>query len=326
MKVKLRLDLDTGAGRAALRAYLDAVEGRAVPAAWPAPSPVVVDWDALRQFAGPATAGMFGLPIHEFEPASGPAGASAQQEAALSTASEPLGSTLPYAPDRLSLDRAGTGSAEPLAAELPARSDSPWDEAAREAIDAFLDQPVGPQPNDEQEAGAGEEAEAPPPAEPRRSTLEAIGRRVEPAPPVEEAPLPGAHPDPDPAPPADVEPRAPVDQMDVMGGGEPLDPKRALTDPDRLYIIARHKAGDPPSAIARLLGRDRQQVQNYITNVKMGRSPVLSAQTTAVVRVREGALTVAERRPMQDPQVVEGWRQEREQRERETAVSRSYAP
>lgn len=316
MKVKLRLDLDTRAGRVAMRAYLDAVDG-GVPADRAAGPPRTPrEWRRRGGIFEPA------------QSATPPADLAQQGAASRAVAPEPLGDAAPCALAECSPASAGTGPAE----------------AHPEPGQPALATPSGPEQDD-----AGAEAQDLAPA----TTLQRLGRPIAPATPSEpfgvrpadiedadpgpvpieddEDPLPGANPDPDPAPPVEAEPAAPVDQVDVMGGGErydDLDPERAWTDALKLQVWRmREVDGMRPADIARAVNLRAQRVHTFFSNVRNGSVKLPTEAGTALVPAAAGgALALVERRPQRDPQIVADWQEQCAEGERRHFVKQSLYP
>lgn len=148
--------------------------------------------------------------------------------------------------------------------------------------------------------------------------------------------------EPEPEPPA---PPAPVDVIDVAPEGgasvqaEAVDmdalqgdnPNRPWTPELKRAVWAQYKGGSMPAEIAEGLNLRLKRVQVLIDNIKGGfiRTPDISAPSgaLAVVAPSAGALAVADRRhPAQDADVQGAWLDAMEVCERETFVARAAQP
>lgn len=96
-----------------------------------------------------------------------------------------------------------------------------------------------------------------------------------------------------------------------------LDPKRGWTLDDRRRALEMRGGGAYPSAIAEVLGRDLRQVQNFLNNVRLGRSSVMagSPRTNQLVPVKarpENLIPTVNGHRAIDPIIRDQWDRDRE--------------
>lgn len=220
MKVKLRLDLETRAGRAAMRAYLDELDraelARATPVAPPAP--------------------VFESPLFFTSPPAAPA-----PSPTFVGWSVPV---WPGAADFLSPHPAQPEEGIPSQEQLP---------------------PAEAEPGVAEGRGSGQNGgEAPP--------QDSLPANPEPQP---EGP-PSSVASSDPAEPPEEAAAVPVAEVpdDADRDDEALDPKRDMTDADKVRIWGLAEAGYNGAAIARKLSFDHQRIHNLLWRIRNGKHRV----------------------------------------------------
>lgn len=172
---------------------------------------------------------------------------------------------------------------------------------------------------------------------------------------AEEEPIPGATPDTDPSPQgetADDAPASGAGPIDAALGdrADDAEPAPSVQEPEQ----AAERAEDPPAAplnprdwtdedkvaawewaqtgmsdaeVAKVLGRDKQQVCNWLWRVRHGKGkvPELAAGASTALTLRPASAELAVRREIAtDPEMRAKWQDELSQAEREKAVTKSY--
>ena len=95
-----------------------------------------------------------------------------------------------------------------------------------------------------------------------------------------------------------------------------LNPKRGWTLDDRRRASEMRDGGAYPSAIAEALGRDLKQVQNFLMNIRLGRSSVTAAprgsnQLVPVKARPENLIPTVNGHRAIDPAILDTWEQDR---------------
>lgn len=123
-------------------------------------------------------------------------------------------------------------------------------------------------------------------------------------------------------------PPAPAGWLKPLPDRTFLDPRRPMTDGDRVRAWDLAGDGYRPSQIARHLSRDLKQVDNYIRNVRNGNSsvPRRPAESTALVKTSDRSLVVGVLPVSVDPEMAVPWKDDLAERQINGFVRRELYP